>query len=257
MRIEKRPTCIQSVKQWEDFAGPKQKKQWKPGRSAMETARAWMPGNKPSMPPGIRAILDSCDQTADLRVDVVHPECQIRFDKFRGEPRNADIAFSGKKGDVTVAVTVECKADEKFGETLHKQYGKAEKAKKQNPASRAVDRIENLCKGLFGIETDLLDEVASLRYQLLTATAGTLAYANEEGASVAVLLVHVFKTHATSDDKLLRNDTDYTEFLRRLHKTDPEAGKSGDLEGPFHLPGNDLYKDPVPLYVGKVVTVVE
>lgn len=51
-------------------------------------------------------------------VDDVTPECRIRFDSLEGEPRNADLAFVGHTPAGVVAVTIEAKADETFGETV-------------------------------------------------------------------------------------------------------------------------------------------
>src|SRR5690606_10274883 len=48
----------------------------------------------------------------------VFPERRIAFDSHAGEPRNADLAFVGVGPAGRVAVTIEAKADEPFGDTV-------------------------------------------------------------------------------------------------------------------------------------------
>jgi hypothetical protein len=59
------------------------------------------------MPDELRCLLESRDETRGLTTDCVTPEHRIRFDKFAGEPRNADLAFVGRAPGRVVAVTVE------------------------------------------------------------------------------------------------------------------------------------------------------
>lgn len=121
--------------------------------------------------------------------------------------------------------------------------------------SRRVERVEGRLQGLFDLGAEALEEAEELRYQLLTANAGTLAYAQEEGADLAVLIVQVFETKETERKKLNRNDADYRAFVDRLRNLNPDAGNCGGLEGPFNIPGAGRYDRPVELLFGKVVTI--
>lgn len=254
MRIEKKASPINNVEQWGLFAGPKKKSQWKNGRSAKETAKAWLATGEPAIPEDLKSTLDSCKLTRDIVVEVANPELPIRFDSYSGEPRNADVAFTGISDSKTVAVTIESKADEPFGNKLKKELKEAEKTKEKKPKSNKLQRGKNLLASILGVEGEAPEDVLNLRYQLFTATAGTLAYAKESGADVAVLLVHVFQTSATDDKKLRSNDDDFNAFLDHLRSCQPEAGQCGQLAGPFHFPESDYISYSIPLYIGKVVT---
>jgi len=254
MKIEKRSPAITSLRDWEKHAGPKKQGQWKEGRSAHECAAAWLRNGEPGLPMELKKLLDSCDDTRSMEVELVHPELQIRFDDYAGEPRNADMAFVGSAGQKKIAVTIEAKADESFGRTLAKEIISAEKTLAENPRSNKKRRIDGLLEGILGLDTCSPETVAKLRYQLLTAAAGTLAYAQAERADLAVLIVHVFRTKKTTDAKIEKNNKDYEAFLQSLKAVDTDAGTCGDFQGPFVLPGGDRYDNPTPLLVGKVET---
>ena len=81
-----------------------------------------------------------------------------------------------------------------------------------------------------------LPHVGDLRYQLLTAVAGTLAYAAKESASLAVLIVHEFVTDKTRDKRHVENGEDFRRFLHRLGGEEISSGFSGALLGPFAVP---------------------
>ena len=81
-------------------------------------SHAWIGTGTPSMPSAVRELLESVPATRGLLVEDVHPEHRIPFDARRGEPRNADLAFLGHAARGTVAVTIEGKADEPFGDTV-------------------------------------------------------------------------------------------------------------------------------------------
>ena len=57
MTIMKDGLPITSLGDWFDRAGPKSQGQWKDGRSAKETARAWLGTGSPSLPPEVEALL--------------------------------------------------------------------------------------------------------------------------------------------------------------------------------------------------------
>jgi hypothetical protein len=223
-----------------------------------QRVRTWRgPGAIPERlwpPADVVAALASSDATAGLEMDTGFPEHRIAFDQHGGEPRNADLAFTGIADGRRVAVTIEAKADEPFGETVGDTVSASVKRLDANPNSRGLLRVVDLCRGLFRARIDGQPNIESLRYQLLTATAGSLAFAHAEAASVAVLLVHEFVTHETTDSLHARNADDLQRFLCRLAGSTIGRIASGQLVGPFQVPGLPPFERPVPLYVGKVST---
>jgi hypothetical protein len=254
MRLEKNGALINSLTDWERLAPPKHKSQWVEGRSAYELARAWCGTRGPAVPDGIRKILDSLELTRGLIIEQAYPEHRITFDSHGGEPRNADLAFVGHVGDSTIAVTIEAKADEAFGKTVAETVATALERAIQNPLSQGVRRVEHLVRALFTSRGDGRPKVSDLRYQMLTATAGTIAFALAEEAATAVLLVHEFVTNKTDDHLHARNLEDFRAFLCRLGTLGPVPSDAATLAGPFVVPGEPLFHHVPPLYVGKVVT---
>jgi hypothetical protein len=205
------------------------------------------------MPFDIRRLLDSRPETQGLNVDQVHPEHRIQFDTRRGEPRNADLAFLGSNSK-TIAVTVEAKADEPFGATVGDAMTAALQRWLENERSGALARVLDLLHSLVPV-ADADSHARALRYQLLTAAAGTLAYATSHDAAYGVLIVHEFVTPSTRTQLHAANEVDYRAFLRRLGIAAPNADAT--LHGPLTVPGAPLFPSPAPLFIGKVTTLVQ
>jgi len=257
VRIEKSGHTITTIKEWWQWARPKADYQWKPERSAYELARAWCEPDGPRMPEQLRRLLDSRAETREPIVRRFLPEHRIHFDSHGGEPRNADMAFVGQTTVGTVAVTIEAKADEPFGLTVAETYSDALERLIETPRSRGVQRIQDLATALFGIRLESQPKIGALRYQLLTAVAGTLAYAIAEGADTAAFVIHEFKTRKTADPLHEANARDLAHFLIRLGNvalgTAPVAD-SYEFLGPFTVPASPLFEKPPPLLIGKIVT---
>lgn len=255
MRIDKNGQGITSVEDWGRLAGPKASNQWVEGRSAFELARAWVETNAPTMPPDVRALLNSHADTAALAVDVVWPEHPIAFDSRRGEPRNADLAFVGQAGRHRVAVTVEAKADEPFGSTVGETLTAAVARWTENERSGGVGRVLDLVESILPRPTDGGTQASALRYQLLTAVAGTLALAVSTRADIGVLVIHEFVTNKTRAELHAKNHADYQAFLARLSPS-LAGGDRAALVGPIVVPGAPLFAGPVPLFIGTLSTRV-
>ena len=140
----------------------------------------------------------------------------------------------------------EAKADELFGSTIAKTLADAVERKLANPHSRGIQRVEELIQSLFSPRQKGYPHVAGLRYQLLTAAGGTLAYATKENASIAVLILHEFVTEETNDENLTRNDSDYLNFLHRLGEAQTSASDTAVLRGPFSFPSGPLFDQVIP-----------
>lgn len=255
MRIEKNGHAISSIEEWGRLAGPKASHQWVEGRSAYELARAWAGTGSPVMPVEVRALLDSRPETAGLTVETVFPEHPIAFDARPGEPRNADLAFLAENGRQRVAVTIEAKADEPFGTTVGDTLHAAVARWMENERSGGVARVFDLIQSILPRPPHVAVHAGTLRYQLLTAVAGTLAFAAASHADAAVLLVHEFTTDKTRSELQAKNHQDYLAFLGRLASS-VQPDSTSALFGPLRVPGAPLFERPVPLFLGMVSTSV-
>ena len=257
VRIVKHDYTITTVEEWFKWAPPKANYQWDPERSAYELARAWCEPDGPRMPDQLRRLLDSRIETRGPVVEQYLPEHRIRFDSHRGEPRNADMAFVGRTSVGKVAVTIEAKADEPFGGTVAETLSDAVERLIETPRSRGIQRIQDLTRALFGVRLKKQPKVGALRYQLLTAVAGSLAYAIANDADTAALVIHEFRTCKTNDTLHEVNAQDLDDFLLRLggvRAGKPPLENSFEFVGPFTVPGAPLFDKPPPLLIGKIVT---
>jgi len=244
------PVEIRSVDDWRTHAAPKAgKKQWKPGRSAMELANAWFPTpGSPSVPPELTALLDSHPHTRGMTLSVGHPEKTTALDDFAGGKRNHDLVLVGAAGGREVCVCVEAKADEPFGAKTVAQY----LASVAGTRSNVPERIRLLCEALLGKAHEEEQRFGQLRYQLLTAAAGTVIEAKGQTAQLAVFVVHEFLTDKTRVENIDRNREDLDRFLavllgkRSFHLT------PGRLHGPIMVHGGRFVPAGVPLLVGKI-----
>ena len=231
---------IATVEDWFRLALPARGAlRWNDGRSAKETAKAWLRSGVPAVPTELSALLDSHPLTHRFvgreAIPEAIPEAVIRLDDLAGGQRNADMLVAGAADGQRVVVTVESKVDEPFGEVIGGYYDSH-----PPPTSRVQDRIYGLVQAAFGRGLD--EEVRGLRYQLLHGTAGTLAAAGEQGARVAVFIAHVFETGLADEEKLARNREDWDRFVGALSGMGTAgemmgAGDGAGLLGPFTVPG--------------------
>lgn len=248
MRMSHNGASITSMESWFTHARPKGGlKQWVDGRSAKELAKAFLEQGAPAEPPELHALLSSAAALGRVRLREGWPEQTIRLDSFRGETRNADMAALGAGNCGLIAVTIEAKADETFGETIDTALSTASKR------SNVPHRIAALTKALFNKPAS---EILPLRYQLLHAMAATLIFADEQHAVAAIFVVFEFQSRTCSSRRLAQNAADLTTFI---HVLSPDAAplRVGALLGPFTVPGGDRVPSHIPLYVGKAVRVLD
>jgi hypothetical protein len=241
------------MEDWRLNAPPKGKDgHWEPGRSALECARAWCEGDQgPCVPQEITDLLNSQDDTRDAEILTGTPEHKVPFDKLRGEPRNSDLVLYGRNRLRSLAISIEAKADEPFDGTVKQKLAAAKTRVARGMRSNVSTRIEQLERSLLPPHTNELPRLHDLRYQLLTAAAGALAYAVSSGAGCAVLIIHEFVTNLTTDDNHKRNDQDLNAFIERLTNGAHRELVEGHLIGPLVVPGEPLFPSPVPFYIGK------
>lgn len=256
MPIIKNGFEIRSLEDWELRAGPKRHDQWVDDRSAKEAARAWLGLNGSEFPVEVHKTMSSHAAFANVHEWVAEPEAKLPFDDFPGEPRNSDLAVFVKDAFGRFLVAVEAKADESFGETVSDALASAVERYVRNSRSNGVARIQQLVVALLGPHQSGEPPLNNIRYQLLTATAGALCKAEEEGLDRAVLLIHEFVTDKTSDEKHDVNARDLNSFVARLSHGAVTSVQPGYLYGPFTVPGAPLLSTKVNLFIGKAIRVL-
>jgi Domain of unknown function (DUF6946) len=221
---------IETLADWRNHSGPVSGRHWAEGRSARELARAWIEGNAATQ---VTSLLTSAPAFGGLVLDRGIAEKETRFDDLGGGPRHHDLLVIGRAPSGTVVIGVEGKADEPFDDPLDAWVMRAEEG------SRAPERLDRLTTAFFDTTLDEDPLLAPLRFQLLSALAGTLADAREQGAARAVLLVHEFETPWTNDDQHRRNAEDLKAFLGRLMPGVEHVGEDRAwIAGPHAVAGD-------------------
>lgn len=235
---------IKSVEDWFRLAPPKEgHEHWKDGRSAKELAKAFFRKGRAAIPAELGTLLSSHPVTKGFAPTHGIAEMVTRLDSFGGEHRNHDLILSDGWPRGRFLICIEAKADESFGPLVGEH--RADKAKVQG--SKVPERIDLLSKALFGRPMD--EQIAALRYQLLTAVAGTLIEAKLRGANGALFLAYEFRTSETKPDNLERNHNDLSRFSVAL--AEAELGPC-QIIGPIKvLGGADVPKD-FPLWIGSL-----
>lgn len=261
MRIEdKDQQRIMSVHEWGRLAGPVKQGQWKRYRSAMESAESWFRTGVAATPDEIQDLLDSHEVTAGSRVTRVVPEVRVPIDGFPGNTRNSDVILQAVRGQKKIAISIEAKSHEPFGDhTILAHY-------QANPNGNIQSRIQNLMLGVFGIgidgAQDIPENIGGLRYQLLYSLFASVVAARDRKADVAVFAVHELRAPEDPDwnhAQVAANAVDFQQFLATLPNLRLPDGQlvEGQLFGPVRLNGNEHVTDPVPLLIGKAVSVVQ
>lgn len=152
------------------------------------------------------------------------PEYLARFDNYRG-PSNLDLGIFGQvDSEASLFVGLEAKVDEPFDKDVCVKYREAVRESSRRPSSRRVDRVRDLLSDYFGETADPCDSAFSdIRYQLLTATAGTVAV----GADFSVFYVMVFRTDLYDEGKGQENRLDYERFIKAAGGVALTQGEGG------------------------------
>ena len=261
VRFAKGTEVIRNIDDWSAIAPPKSPEQWKPGRSAMESARAWCGADGTGVPTCVRDLLESNPKTRGVKLSRGEPEKGIVFDTAGGEPRNADVALLGTdaRGD-TIAITIEAKADESFGSTFQQTVAASVERMVSGKTTNGVSRAKALACALLPPRrvgktvprAERTPSLGPLRYQLFTAVAGTLAFAHQSNAKTALFIVHEFVTDGTRDEDHKANAADLDAFVCRLSDGVVRALRSGEIVGPFPVAENSNWPSTPALYIGKV-----
>ena len=181
---------------------------WKPGRSAYSLVDFIMGRNGTAhLESRISSILSQ-----PVTFEEATPEYLARFDCYKGNPSNLDLGITGRVGSKSsLFIGVEAKVDEPFGPTVCGRYRAAIKTRDSGKSTNADKRIVDLLSHYFSETNDpLSSKFASVRYQLLTATTGTVAV----GKDVSVFYVLVFKTCKYDECRASANLQDYEKFMQ-------------------------------------------
>ena len=205
------------------------------------------------MPDELVALLSSHPDTQSAVLENGEPEARLAFDRRVGEVRNADLAVRAVAGSAPLALTIEAKADEPFDQLVADTLADALDRILERGRGGGIDRVRDLATSLLHPPARGLPPLRLLRYQLLTAVAGSLAWARQLEAPRAVLVIHEFQTSQTSTGELQRNAQDLDLFVTRLTAGTLRGLAVGSLVGPIRVPGDPLFDKPADLYLGKIV----
>jgi len=199
------------------------------------------------VPPELAALLEGHPETRGVELTQGWPEKVVKLDDFRGEHRNADLVLKGTVAGKQVVISIEAKADEPFGNDTVAEH----LANVQGARSNVPERVFLLCHSLFGTTYAGKKRLGSLRYQLLTATAGALVAA--KNAELAVFVVHEFLTEKARPENVQRNRQDLDAFLAALLDKRSFHLTPGKLHGPINVHGGLHVPSAIPLFVGEIV----
>jgi hypothetical protein len=239
---------ILCVEDWFAKAPPKQgAKHWKDYRSAKELAKAWFRKPDATPPDELLCFLQQSFPGNEISLTLAYPERVVPLDTFGGEHRNTDLLVLGNVGFLKVAISIEAKADEPFGDHLVGEYYDR---RRSVPGSNVCARIDGLSRALFN--TGLDAQIRSLRYQLLHATAGALIAAKKYGAEAAIFLVHKFISNRLNPSSIACNDRDWRTFVAAIGKGREVRGERNYAIGPLGVAGGEYVPSDIPLYLGMI-----
>lgn len=221
---------IDSMDAWAKlYESPRSVHQWKEYRSAYSVAEFILNRN------GGAALAARVGQAIgeQVELDRAAPEMEVRFDQY-GRGRMHDLGIFGRtKSGKSLFVGVEAKVDEPFGALAREAYLGAKARQIAGESTNAPERIEQLLKFHFQAPDPSMFEV---RYQLLYATAGTIA----ASADISVLYVVVFKTPLYSETIAAENYRDYAYFMSKAGATPLKLPSKEATAHMLRLNGKDL-----------------
>jgi hypothetical protein len=163
-------------------------KQWKTGHSAKALAYCWMEAK--GFPSSVKRVFQKSEYSVFKDADFLAGFVEHKVPLPGGiHPSQNDILVLAKSKKDLVAIAVEGKVSEPFGETIEDWLKDESKGKKT--------RLKFL-SDLLQLNQDNLQEI---RYQLLHRTASAVIEAKRFNASTALMLVHSFSlSHEWFDD---------------------------------------------------------
>jgi hypothetical protein len=239
-RGEQQP--LSSHDAWATRLDPKNRRK---GTSAPTLAEVW------AGPLELFGALRHQDALQGLRVTEIVVEARSAVDEFSG-PRNHDLVVRAQLPNADgVVVCIEAKAGESFDATVGEQVKTAAAAKAKSEDSNAQARLDGLLER-FVPHPPEAQRVRQVRYQLLTALAGTISEAQAHGARHAVLMVHEFVTNERNRlDVIEEHDRDLWNFCTTVFGLEPPDR----TECPWCIAVGTAAEAPdVELYLARAVT---
>jgi len=174
----------------------KPRTQWRTGYSAKALACCWQEAN--DFPESVRNVFKSSSIELFQNVELLlaFPEYKVPL-PGGARPSQNDIFILARGSDQLIAITVEGKASESFGETVVEW--------KLNDSEGKQKRLHFLCEEL-QLQEEQIDHI---RYQLLHRTASAIIEAHKCKAENALMLVHSF----SKSDEWIEGFKDYQNFL--------------------------------------------
>jgi len=205
-----------------------EKKNRQQGTSAPTLAAAW------AGPVEVIGALGRLPQLAGFVLEQIVVERESHFDAYGG-PRNHDLVARGRLADGDrVVVCIEAKAGEEFGQTVE-QYGRAAQGKRdRDERTKAPERLRELLSKYVPHHDPTDERVRLMRYQLLSALAGTEVEAAVAEAAHAVLMVHELRTDQRPEDKTATHLADLGRFVTTVF--DCELPSMDAMPWCFELP---------------------
>ncbi len=204
--IGKKGQEIKTLDDYREYAGPKERAQWKDEHSAKEFAKKVINGD---FEKDMKVLFGE-----NIIIDEVYPEKEVEFDEFRGGKRNHDLACIAQLNGEKIAICVEAKATENFGNNTTGDYYYDTK---KNNKSNVTDRIEKICERLWD-NKQLDEQIKNIEYQLLTAMAGTIDYEKQQEVTKRYFVVYQLETAKTTKDLIDSHKEAITNFLLKFGK---------------------------------------
>jgi hypothetical protein len=161
--------------------------QWKPGKSALESAIAWESARTTSdgLPESVRALLATHELTEGAELLLGLPELQVDL-RGGGHASQTDLWALFRTRTRLISAAFEAKSGEELGDTVGEWLAGAT-AKSGKP-----DRLKDIGERLGFADQD----TTAIRYQLLHRSASATLLAKRYRADVALLVVHSFGGNA-------------------------------------------------------------
>lgn len=164
-------------------------------------------------PAAVRSALEKSSAFGPLELILALPEHETPLPGGRRPSQTDLLVLARRPGGGNVAIAVEGKAEESFGDSTVAEW-------RTDASPGKVKRLAFLLEAL-GLEES--EAVTSVRYQLLHRTAAAVIEARRFGAGQALMLVHSFSATRSWFD-------DYAQFAAVLGVEAGEGGITDELE---------------------------
>ena len=191
---------------WQQFLADPEK-QWRTGFSAKSLAYCWESAE--GFPPEVAQLFtrSGIPHFRNVELLLALPERKVIMPPRGGHPSQNDLFVLAKAGDgQLIAITIEGKVSEPFGEALGEWKAEASRGKTERLA---------FIKDQLGLSGELPKNV---RYQLLHRTVSAIMEAGRFNASNAMMIVHSFHQSDVWFD-------DYQKFLTLFGVQAAEPGR--------------------------------